>query len=145
MTQKTLYLVVGVPGSGKTWVCSQLAEKFHLIHHDGYIYLKTPGAYVKAILEQAPTILRPILIEAPFSVSETVEPLEKAGYKITPFFIIEEEDVLRARYFARERKPIPPGHLTRTKTYFRRAWEGKHFYGTSDQVLAKLLELPTTV
>jgi len=139
---KTLYLVVGAPGSGKTWVCNQLENKFHLIHHDGYIYLKQPGAYVQAILTLAPTIDRPILIEAPFSISQTVEPLEKKGYKIHPVFIVEPSAVHADRYQKREGKPIPQGHLTRTQTYLQRAKDGRHFYGTAEQVLKHLQELP---
>ncbi len=134
----TFYLVVGAPGSGKTWVCSQLSEKYHLIHHDGYIYLKDPGAYLKQILKEGPTATKPVLIEAPFSVSKTVEPLESAGHKVIPVFIIEEPSVHSLRYLRREKKPIPPGHLTRTRTYLERAIQGKHFYGTSEQVLNHL-------
>lgn len=136
-----MYLIVGAPGSGKTWICSQLEDKFHLIHHDGYIYLKEPGSYVREILKQAPKAEKPILIEAPFSISQTVEPLEKAGHKITPVFIVETDKVHRDRYVAREKKPIPQGHLTRTRTYLQRARDGKHFYGTSAEVLKHLLSI----
>jgi len=140
---KTLHLIVGAPGSGKTWVTKQLEDKFHLIHHDGYIYLKTPGAYVDAILREAPKATKPVLIEAPFSVSQTVEPLEKAGYTIKPVFIVEDSNVHSKRYQDREKKPIPQGHLTRTQTYLARAIQGKHFYGTSEQVLKHLKEIAT--
>jgi hypothetical protein len=135
---KTIYMVVGSPGSGKTWVCDQLKDKFQLIHHDGYIHLKAPGSYVKAILEEAPKATKPVLIEAPFSISQTKEPLEAAGYKVIPVFIVEEDSVHRKRYAERERKNIPQGHLTRTQTYLQRAKEGKHFFGTSEQVLKHL-------
>lgn len=135
---KKLILVVGAPGSGKTWVCSQLEDEFHLIHHDGYIYLKEPGSYVKAILKEAPNAKKPVLIEAPFSISQTVEPLEKEGYTVEPVFIVEDEHTHKSRYAARERKPIPRGHLTRTQTYLQRAIDGKHFHGTSEEVLKHL-------
>lgn len=138
----TLFLIVGAPGSGKTWVTSQLEDRFHLIHHDGYIYLKGPkGAYVQAILDQTPKATKPVLIEAPFSMSDTIDPLEKAGYKITPVFIIERPEIHSARYEKRENKPIPKGHITRTNTYLKRAKEGNHFYGTSEQVLNHLKKL----
>ena len=52
---KTVYLVVGVPASGKSWVCEQLKDKFEYVHHDGFIYLKQPGAYLNAIFETAKT------------------------------------------------------------------------------------------
>lgn len=138
---KTIYMVVGSPGSGKTWVCDQLKDKFHLIHHDGFIHLKAPGSYVKGILDEAPKSTKPVLIEAPFSISKTKEPLEAAGYKVIPVFIVEEDSVHRKRYAARELKNIPQGHLTRTQTYLQRAKDGKHFYGTSEQVLKHLKEI----
>lgn len=133
-----IYLVVGVPGSGKSWVCEQLQEKFEYLHHDGYIYLKKPGAYLKAILDIAPKAIRPLLCEAPFSISETKDPLEKAGYKVIPIFIIEPEHVLKARYFTREKKPIPKGHITRMQTYKERAKLWKSFMGTSKEVFEHL-------
>jgi len=139
-----LYCIVAAPASGKTWVTTQLSDKFHLIHHDGYIYLKGPkGAYVRAILAEAPKATKPVLIEAPFSMSEIFEPLKANGYEIEPVFIIEDPKVHTERYFKRENKPIPQGHLTRTLTYLQRAKDGKHFYGTAEQVLKHLQELKT--
>ena len=129
-----IYLVVGVPGSGKSWCCEQLTEKFEYINHDGYIYLKRPGHYLKVVLEKAKTAEKPLLIEAPFSVNETKDPLEKAGYNVIPVFIIEPEPVLRARYLKREKKLIPQGHITRMQTYAKRANEWKAFRGTSAEV-----------
>jgi Fe-S cluster assembly ATPase SufC len=133
-----IYLLVGVPGSGKSWVCEKLTDKFEYVHHDGYIYLKQPGAYVKAILDIAPKATKPLLCEAPFSVSETQEPLQLAGHKVTPVFIVEQPQVVAERYMKREKKPIPKGHLTRMQTYLRRAIEHGHFFGGSQAVLEYL-------
>jgi hypothetical protein len=80
----------------------------------------------------------PILIEAPFSVSQIKDPLEKHGRTVTPVFIVEERKTLAERYMRRENKPIPQGHLTRQDTYQRRAIEGGHFRGTSAQILEHL-------
>jgi hypothetical protein len=141
---RTLYLLVGAPGSGKTWVCSQLEDKFHVIHHDGFVHLKEPGSYIREILKEAPAAEKPVIIEAPFSVSQTVEPLENRGYKVVPIFIIEDERTHSRRYIDREKKDGRwsdssmrhlVGHLTRTKTYLQRAVDGGHFHGTSGQVL----------
>lgn len=150
--KKYLYLIVGAPGSGKTWLASQLKYKFNLIHHDGFIYLKHPDklAYVKAILKEAPTSDKPVLIEAPFSVSAIREPLEKAGYTVVPFYIIEDEKTHSQRYIEREKREgrwSPEkhkhlaGHLTRTQTYLARAKEHGDFYGTSAEVLQYLKDL----
>lgn len=130
-----IYLVVGVPGSGKTWVCNQLEGAFHLIRHDQFIFVNQPGAYLKEVLKQAPIAIRPLLIEAPFSVSEIKDPLERAGHKVIPIFIIEDDKTLGDRYLKRENRIIPQGHLTRTKTYLNRAKELGAFFGTSNEVL----------
>lgn len=150
IVNKTLWLVVGAPGSGKTYVCEKLKHKFHLIHHDGFIYLKEPGAYVKEILKEAPKALKPVLIEAPFSVSQTREPLEAAGYRVVPVYIVEDEETHSQRYLEREKaagrwseeklKHLK-GHLTRTKTYLERAKTERCFHGTSDEVYAYLRDL----
>jgi 2-phosphoglycerate kinase len=152
LKEKTIYLLVGAPGSGKTWITSQLGDKFNLIHHDGFNYLKNPDkdAYLKEILRIAPKSTKPVLIEAPFSVSSIKEPLEAAGYKVEPIYIIENEDVHSKRYIEREKKEGRwsednhkhlKGHITRTKTYLERAKAGNDFYGTSDQVLKHLKDL----
>lgn len=128
-----IYLLVGVPSSGKTWVCNQIKANYNFIPHDDYL----KGGYIEAIVKEIPSD-KPLLIEAPFSISQTTTPLEAVGHKVTQVFIIEPEDTLKERYMAREGRNIPPQHMTRQKTYLKRAIEGGHFYGTSSQVLEHL-------
>lgn len=130
-----IYLVIGCPGVGKSWVCNQLRELYEYVRHDDYIQ---PNAYLAAIVRQAKIATKPLLIETPFSVSQVKEPLEKHGYQITPIFIIEEPDTIRQRYRARENKPIPEGHITRQGTYLSRAIEWQAFRGSSEQALTYL-------
>lgn len=139
--KQPIYLVVGVPGSGKSWVCEQLTQQFEYVHHDGFIgHIAQPQVYVAAILEKAETASKPLLTEAPFSISSIKDPLEEAGYSVTPVFIIEEPEVLSSRYFGREGREIPKGHLSRMNTYAERAEEWGAFRGTSSQVLEFLKE-----
>ena len=136
-----IYMVVGCPGAGKSWVCEQLTDKFTYVHHDGYIYLqkeKGPRAYVDEIIKAAAASTKPLLIEAPFSVSQTKDPLESKGFDVTCVYIIENEDVIPARYRKREGKDIPKGHITRQATYRKRAEETKAFFGGSEEVLNHL-------
>lgn len=129
---KNVIAVVGCPGSGKSWVCNQLKDKYHHLPHDNFIGLD----YVKAILDaESP---KELLIEMPFSISKIKEPLEKAGVKVITIFIIEPHKVLEERYAARDGKVIPKGHLTRQATYEQRANESKSFKGTSAEVLEHL-------
>lgn len=134
-----IYMVVGVPGSGKSWVCEQMQDKFTYVHHDGYIgHIKQPEKYVEAIVEKAAKSSKPMLTEAPFSVSKLKEPLEAQGFKVETVFIIEDDDVVATRYQQREGKEIPLGHITRMKTYKARAEESGSFYGGSEDVLKYL-------
>jgi predicted ABC-type ATPase len=130
---KTVYLVVGVPGSGKSWVCNQLKDQFDYVPHDLY-----PKGYIEAIQEYSKIALKPLLIETPFSVSKIVEPLTAKGFEVTPVFIIETVDVTSERYLKREGKPIPQGHLTRIATYIQRAIDLNAVWGTSEEVLTYL-------
>lgn len=137
---KSIYLVVGVPGSGKSWVCEQLRDKFEYVHHDGYIgHIKQPEVYVDAILQKAKSATKPLLTEAPFSISQIKDPLEAQGFKVIPVFILEDPRIVSERYQKREKKQIPTGHLTRMETYRSRAREWGSFFGTSQQVLEHLL------
>jgi uridine kinase len=129
---KTIYLIVGTPGSGKTWVCNQLKEQFDYLPHDDF---DNDVQYVSAIARFAGIATKPILIETPFSVTQVMEPLIKRRFIVIPVFIIESEQVTTQRYEARENKPIPKGHLTRIETYIDRANKLNAFQGTSQQVL----------
>jgi uridine kinase len=135
--RKPIYLVVGVPGSGKTWVCEQLKEKFDYLKHDDYISAGQK-AYVHAAGRLADFSEKPVLIETPFSVSQIYEPLMRQGYRVIPVFIIETDEVVSKRYKDREGKDIIPGHLSRVRTYIDRAREMKCFSGTSSEVLSHL-------
>jgi 2-phosphoglycerate kinase len=137
--KQPIYMIVGVPGSGKTWITNQIADKFEFCHHDGYIgHIRQPEAYVDGILEKAENARKPILVEAPFSISQIKEPLEQNGYKVTPVYIIEKPEVIAMRYWKREGKVIPKGHLTRLNTYAQRAAASRGFTGTANEVLEYL-------
>lgn len=131
---KQIYMVIGCPGSGKSWVCEQLRDRYHYVSHDDYLDM----SYLSAIVRESATAKKPLLVETPFSISQLKDPLEKKGYSVTPVFIQESGDVIRIRYLKREGKPIPPGHLSRQQTYAERARLWYSFVGTSEEVLAYL-------
>jgi Cdc6-like AAA superfamily ATPase len=126
------FLVVGVPGTGKTTICEQLSDQFEYIPHDLH---NSNLDYIVYIINRFKNAMKPLLIETPFSVSEIINPLTKAGIKVEPVFIIETPEVTAARYKAREGREIPKGHLTRIETYKQRAKDLNAFQGTSDEVL----------
>lgn len=130
---KPVYLLVGVPGSGKTWICNQLSNFTH-VPHDAYI----GQDYIAALKTAAKKSDKPVLAETPFSVSQIMHPLLEAGITVKPYFIHEPEAVLKARYTAREGRPIPLGHLSRQFTYMDRATILGAPIGTAHQILQLL-------
>lgn len=132
-----VYLVCGIPGSGKSWVCDQLKDKFKYVAHDNNITKTQNGDYVKAIIKASDTNNK-LLAEAPFSISEIKEPLEKVGLTVVPVFIIETLETHTKRYESRDSKPIPKGHLTRLETFKKRAKEWGCYSGIFQQVLDHL-------
>lgn len=137
---KTVYILVGVPSSGKTWVSSQLAHVANVIEHDDF---REPGSYLRALLttwNKGKSDSRSIIANTPFGLSELMRSLHENGVKVEPVFVIENEQVLKDRYLEREGKSIASGHLTRQHTYRRRATELGSFVGTSNEVLKHLKE-----
>lgn len=137
--KQPIYMLVAVPGTGKTWVMDQVTEQFKQVRHDEYIGLGTE-AYVEAIQEAAQKAMKPVLIEAPFSISEVKDPLTEAGFKVIPLVIAESPGTLAYRYETDPSRsgPIPKGHLTRMGTYLQRAKQFGWFVGTTEQVLDHL-------
>jgi hypothetical protein len=131
-----IYMVIGCPGTGKTWVCNQLREHFHCVPQGNM----SSGVYVDEVLTHAKVAHKPILIEAPFGVTEIKTALETC-FKVIPIFIQEDLNVIRDRYFKREGKQIPPGNLTRQNTYKERAEAWGAYQGTSSECLAHLVSL----
>lgn len=131
---RRVYAVIGCPGSGKTWICDQVKENFNFVHHDLYIGM-AEGRYVEAILEAAPKSDRPLLIEIPFSINTITTPLRDAGFEIVHLIIQEPPLTIAGRYYNREKKKIPQGHLTRMNTYNARALENGWLRGSTEHIL----------
>lgn len=132
-----IYILVGCPGAGKTWVTRQLGNDFHLVHHDARLK-RSNADYVEDIHKEASKVDRPVVCEAPFSISEILDPLKQKGHDVTPLFIQESDRVIADRYQKREGKPIPQGHLSRQQTYRQRADQLGAFAGTSEEVATML-------
>ncbi len=94
---KPVYLLCGVPGSGKSFM-----------PHDDY----PTDRYARAIATMAAMSEKPILAECPFRMAVLMSELERDGLTLHAYFIKEPEHLIAARYQAREGKPIPRQHLT---------------------------------
>lgn len=133
MKGKDIYLVCGVPGSGKTWVCDQLKSKFEFIPHDDH---KT-GAYLFKALKSAASN-KPLLTDCPYAERELKESLEKAGFTVHPYFVIESLETVSTRFKAREKRDLPKAFATRVGSIEKRVKEWKAKSGTSEEVLKML-------
>jgi RNase adaptor protein for sRNA GlmZ degradation len=141
-----IYIVSGVPASGKSWVCNQLKDLFEYVAHDGWSQRDKLGSkdylakYARELLEKAKTSAKPVLGDCPFSERELKELLEKGG--ATPKFIFLKASPadLVSRYKERN-KPLPKGHITRQTSIPERAKEWGSFYGASSEALDHLKDV----
>jgi len=162
---KSLYLVCGVSGSGKSWACRQAADRYHYIPHDrcwampgepidSKLIEAAQGAddsrwregaksnHADVLMAAARVAKKPLLTECPFGERPLREALEFHGIKVIPVFVVEPPHVVEGRYFSRERKPIPKSALSRATSILNRAQEWGAFHGTSAEVLKHLKEIP---
>lgn len=131
-----VYLICGVSGSGKTWVCKQLTDKFTYVPHDEHYDNQASVVASKASLEKA------IITECPFAERALrSEMMYKYNLDVIPMFVITDPDIVASQYLKREGKPVAKNVYTRASTIINRALEWKAFYGSSEQVLNKLREL----
>jgi len=135
---QSLYIICGVPGSGKTWVCTQLQNRFAYIKHDDYVNNRI--GFIQALVHALETSEIPVVTECPFKISEVTEGLTTLNIKPILYLINESEDTISNRYRTRENKIIPKQHLTNAKRYAedKNRWA---FIGTSEEVLNKLSEV----
>jgi gluconate kinase len=125
-----VYLICGVPGSGKTWVCRQMAHKAYYIPHD--LHYKD---HASVLINKSRTSIRPIITECPFAERVLREQLELHSIKVHPIFVVEDPEIIKKRYENRENKRIPKNNLTRAVSIVNRAKEWNAPMGTSTEVL----------
>lgn len=129
-----VYLLCGVPGSGKSWVASQILDRFYYIPHDIF----DGHGLVHLAYEESRKSKKPILIDCPFNERRLRAELEAKGLTVVPVFIVEPPRVIRERYFKRENKMPAQNILTRAETILEKVREWRAHAGTSDQILAYL-------
>ncbi len=130
---RTVILVCGVSGSGKSWVCRQLTDKFHYVPHDEHF-----KDHVRVTAHKAQTENKVVITECPFGERLTREGLEAVGIKVIPVFVVEPVELVKERYRNREGKPLPKAAETRATSIVKRAEEWNAPYGTSGEVLEHL-------
>lgn len=132
-----VYLVCGVPGSGKTWCARQMADRWDYVPHD--LHYKN---HADVVIHAAKIGKRPVITECPFAERELRDKLSQAGVPVIPYFVVEDPNTVKERYEKREGKPIPKNNLTRALSIRDRAKEWNAPMGTSGAILALLKQRP---
>lgn len=130
-------LVVGVPGSGKSWACQQAGDDYTYVPQDD-TYRKGPTAHLDTLDRTARQSKKPVLSEVPFGETRLRSQLEARGIEVKTVFVVERPEVVAKRYRQREGHDVAKGVLTRASQLKGKAREWGAFAGTSDEVLEHL-------
>ena len=106
-------LLTGVPCSGKSYTCEQLADEYQHIPHDSH----NRPSYTKAILEAARTGTKNILAEAPFNAASLVSTLRSRGIDVNEHLVTTDLSTIVSRYFKRTGKGYPSNFVTNHTRY----------------------------
>lgn len=131
-----IYVVCGVPGAGKTWVCSQLGDKFKYVPQDEYI--KQRAKYLDLLCSPS---YKPMLTDCPFGETRLRDDLETRGIEVTFLFIVEHPLTVSIRYWNRESRKLDPSSYARASTIGTKADQWRSFKGTSAEVLEHLRKI----
>lgn len=132
---RKIIVLVGVPASGKTYVCDRVGAHYTALRHDGYVR----GAYIRAI-EKAAQGPKPVLAEAPFNAAAMISELQADGFVVEQWLVTGDLDQIKARYAQREGKAYPANFETNYHRYNASGGRFK-FVGDSGQVLVALRRL----
>ena len=127
--KKTLYVVAGAPGAGKTWICSQLTDIYYYKKYD------SPKKFRHLYDMITSDSNKPILYDITTNVSTFIKH-SKNLFDIKLVVILEDKDTVKSRVKARggkftksiERRVKRMGTLSKSAV----------FAGTSDEVLEYL-------
>lgn len=129
-------MVCGVPASGKSWVCEQMAEAgWDYVKHD---YMQ-PNNHQRIADEAAK--FKQVIIDCPYAERALRELLESKGMKVSPYFIVEDPWEVKRREFMRSGRESKKNVMTRAKTIVNRAMEWGSPTGTSSEILEMLKKL----
>lgn len=134
---KPIVLVVGCPGSGKSFVCEAVRGQYLYVPHDLYKEREYPIYLLKSVSRE-----KPVIGEIPFGLSK-IEQACARGTKVIPVFLYEKEALLHERWDRRGNVTASTrtGHLTRQETYRERASALGAFSGSSSELIEHLRRL----
>lgn len=74
-----IYLLIGCPGAGKSFVVERVKDRFEVVPRDDHLDLDD-RQYARLAGRTARTATRPVLIETGYSISAVREPLLALGF-----------------------------------------------------------------
>lgn len=128
-----IYVLVGVPASGKSYVCEKLKDKFVVCEHDKVPSRQLYTAAVSALAHGGKTVIA----EAPFNAQELVSALIARRHTVHQVLVTASLPELEQRYLLRAGKSYPPNFRTNHYRYLA-APHRFLFSGTGDAVVAYL-------
>jgi len=123
----TIYMVCGASGSGKSWVCEQLTDKFNYISYDKNSKKKHIDL-LKGADQSKPTLYDP-----PIKISTFIK-RHSHEFNIIPVFIIEDVSVVKDRVIGRGGEWTDYA-VRRCNAMIKRNAKYGVFSGTSQEVL----------
>lgn len=142
-----IYLIAGVPCSGKTWVFEQLAKnktlqgKYEHLAHDDYIGKDYVGSIKEKCIRLCSSSKSPrvVIIETPFSPTKLGTPLKTEGLQVEEVYLTPGERILRGNNENRGRR-LKEKELKQNQTFLKRAQENNCFHGDALSVMIYLTQ-----
>jgi hypothetical protein len=129
---RDVHLIVGVPGSGKSWVADKLQKRFEHVPHDEH----PARDYAKVLAERARAEgTREILAEAPFRAAHLQEMLAAHHVKVHTYYLDVPSATAREQYESRTGKTFPEQHARNLERYASRDWDHR---GSAEELLETL-------
>ena len=128
---REVHLLVGVPGSGKSWVAERVGDGFEHIAHDEH----AARDYARVLAERARAGGKPILAEAPFRVGVLQAMLTAHRVPVKSYYLDVDQETAKRQYEARTGKAFPEQHARNLERYAMRDWDHR---GSADAMLEKL-------
>jgi group I intron endonuclease len=122
---KTVYLLCGVPGTGKSWIAEKVSHLVKYVSYDKQGYVE-PTATIE-------------LHDRPVHISTTIKRWRSKGINVVPLFVAGNIEKVKDQLLKRGGR-VTPNFDTRWKRVLRLSERYGVFTGSSDEVLAFLLE-----
>ena len=133
--KKTIYMLCGQFGCGKTTVANKLLDKYTYIQMD-----KVKRNKVDDLIKSSCQIDKPILIDIPTMIITYYNKYKSHDFNVVPVFIVENIEVIKERILSRD-GTITDSIEKRNRRILNLSKKIGTFSGTADEVFAYLNNL----